>query len=407
MEVNGFVAPVLARRDSEGIILLDGHARVEIVDPDWGVPTLILNEDVDDDQAKVILLAFDHITGMAKIDTEKLASLIKETKDLIHNPQLQAMVEQMRSQHGIAEVMPTPGDGGDEFDTTPVDGPTRAQPGDLWIFGGLHRLFVGSSTLKDNVEKLMGDSKPFMMVTDPPYGVNYDPKWREDYDPRWTYATGAVSNDHKADWLEAYKLFTGPVAYIWHTGIHAGTVAANLQEAGFVIRSQIIWNKPAFVFGRGAYHWKHEPCWYAVRDGETARWVGDRTQSTIWDIFGMGVAKMSTDSADTRTDHSTQKPIECMAKPIRNHGSKGDIIYDPFLGSGTTMIAAHREGRICYGCELEPKYADIIIKRAEAEGLVAERVGWVDPGQEKPQGENRPAADQESPKKKPRGKKKE
>lgn len=267
---------------------------------------------------------------------------------------------------------PEAGAGGDEFDTTPDEGgETRAQLGDLWVIGGKHRLLVGDCTDPANVARLMGGEKPFMMVTDPPYGVEYDPTWRDEAAAKGFIAAasergGKVENDDRVDWLDAWKLFAGDVVYCWHAGRHASSVQASLEAAGFEVRSQIIWAKPRFVISRGHYHWQHEPCWYAVRKQSTANWTGDRSQSTLWEIGMMDDTEQS--------DHGTQKPLECMARPMRNHGNEGDLIFDPFLGSGTTLIAAHRTGRRCYGCELAPKYADVILRRAEAEGLTTELV---------------------------------
>ena len=108
--------------------------------------------------------------------------------------------------------------------------------------------------------------------------------------------------------------------------------------------------------GRGHYHPKHEPCWYAVRKGAKGHWGGSRKESTVWNI---------DKPMKSETGHSTQKPVECMRRPILNNSSPGQAIYDPFLGSGTTLIAAETEGRHCYGLELEPAYCDIIVKRWE------------------------------------------
>ena len=126
------------------------------------------------------------------------------------------------------------------------------------------------------------------MVTDPPYGVELEPKWREaaGLNPR-TRQGGKVANDDRIDWSEAWALFPGDVAYVWHAGIHAAEVALGLQACGFQIRSQIIWVKQHFAISRGAYHWRHEPCWYAVRKGQTGHWRGDRKQTTVWEVANL------------------------------------------------------------------------------------------------------------------------
>jgi DNA modification methylase len=272
---------------------------------------------------------------------------------------------------------PEPGGGGDDFDATPDDGPCRVAAGDLWLVdGGRHRLLNGDSTKSEDVARLVGGEKPFLMVTDPPYGVDFDAGWRKEAndvgllgDFETFTQTGLVSNDDRVDWGEAWKLFTGDVAYVWHASLHIAEVQRSLIASGLLPRSPVIWAKPHFLISRGHYHWQHEPCWYAVRKGATARWSGDRTQSTLWQIAGLNPMGRSRDGADGPTGHGTQKPVECMARPMRNHGAEGDIVYDPFLGSGTTMIAAHRTGRRCFGVEIEPRYVEVALRRAEAENL--------------------------------------
>lgn len=220
-----------------------------------------------------------------------------------------------------------------------------------------HRIICGSSTEADTVAKVLGDVRPHLMVTDPPYGVEYDADWRNkakraDGTVIGAGAVGVVKNDDNADWREAWALFPGDVAYVWHAGLFAGVVADSLVDTGFSLRSQIVWKKSNFAIGRGDYHWHHEPCWYAVRG--KGHWSGGRKQSTIWEI-----AK----PAKSETGHSTQKPVECMKRPIENNSSPGQAVYEPFSGSGTTIIAAEMTGRHCYAVELNPAYVDVAVKR--------------------------------------------
>lgn len=238
--------------------------------------------------------------------------------------------------------------------------------GDTWLCGK-HRVRCGDSTSAEDVGALLGDIEPHLMVTDPPYGVEYDANWRNEAegvggfgDPKKaksgynsTRAVGKVQNDGRVDWSEAWALFPGDVAYVWHAGIYAGPVAESLQSNGLNLRSQIIWVKPRFPISRGDYHWQHEPCWYAVRKGKKGHYCGGRKQSTTWEI--------PHNKSDT--GHSTQKPIECMKRPIENNSSPGQAVYDPFLGSGTTVIAAEQTARACYGMELSPNYVDVIVRR--------------------------------------------
>ena len=239
------------------------------------------------------------------------------------------------------------------------------QPGDLWLLGP-HRLYCGDSTLEASARSACGGLRPFIMVTDPPYGVEYDPQWRlnSGLNKAWqTRAEGVVLNDESHEWAAAYDLFLGPVAYVWHGGRFAANVAINLRDAGFDLRGQIIWAKQALVIGRGHYHWQHEPCWYAVRKGKSSKWCGDRTQSTVWSI--PNVHRTQGDANDGRSVHCAQKPVECMERPMRNHGKRGDIVYDPFVGSGTSIVAAERCGRVCCAIELDPGYCDVSVERWE------------------------------------------
>jgi DNA modification methylase len=191
--------------------------------------------------------------------------------------------------------------------------------------------------------------------------VDYDPAWRNQAGLSSTQRTGKVLNDHRADWREAWALFPGDVAYVWHGALHATTVAESLVACGFEIRAQIIWAKERLVMGRGHYHWQHEPCWYAVRTGAKGHWAGDRKQTTLWSI-----PTRAQDQRDQATVHGTQKPVECMRRPIVNNSSPGQAIYEPFSGSGTTIIAAEMEGRACHAVELSPAYVDVAVLRWQA-----------------------------------------
>lgn len=232
---------------------------------------------------------------------------------------------------------------------------TVAQPGDVWELGA-HRLACGDCTDAALVKALLAGQAPQLMVTDPPYGVEYDPEWRHRLGVNKSDRRGRVQNDERADWTEAWKLFPGEIAYVWHGALQAGTVAKSLENAGFGIRAQIIWAKERLVMSRGDYHWQHEPAWYAVRT--KGNWTGDRKQTTLWSI--------PTGKQDAETIHATQKPVECMRRPILNNSSPGQLVYEPFSGSGTTLIAAQTTGRVCLGTEIDPSYVDVAIRRWQA-----------------------------------------
>lgn len=238
------------------------------------------------------------------------------------------------------------------------------KPGDLYTLGD-HRLICGDSTDPDVVTKLLDGAEPILMVTDPPYGVEYDPAFREKASVRLgrNKAQGKVQNDDRVNWALAWHLFPGSVAYTWCASWFLPDVAKSLDEAEFERKSLIIWVKQHFALSRGDYHWQHEPCWYAVKKGHQHNWQGARDQATIWEIANLNAFGGKKEDGEERTAHSTQKPIECMARPIRNNTAPGEGVYDPFLGSGTTLIAAEKLGRKCYGIELSPAYCDIIVRR--------------------------------------------
>lgn len=239
--------------------------------------------------------------------------------------------------------------------------------GDVWQCGA-HRVICGDSTDKAVVEALLGQEKPHLMVTDPPYGVEYDASRRaKAVGNKNTEKLGKVLNDDRADWRETWALFPGDVAYVWHASLFTREVLDSLESVGFEHRSMIIWNKDRFTLGRGHYHWRHEPASYVVRKGRQGHWNGARDQDTVWNI---------KTREDKGVGHSTQKPVECMRRPMVNNSEPGDAVYDPFLGSGTSMIAAETEGRRCFGCELNPVYVDVIVKRwQEFTGREATLVG--------------------------------
>jgi DNA modification methylase len=149
-------------------------------------------------------------------------------------------------------------------------------------------------------------------------------------------------------------LFPGDVAYVWHAGVASPIVADSLATCDFERRALIVWAKQQLVIGRGDYHHQHEPCWYCVRKGKPGLRTDDRKQTTLWQI---------DKPQKSETGHSTQKPLECMARPMRNHNAPE--VYDPFLGSGTTMVAAQNLGRKCYGIEISPAYCSVILQRMQ------------------------------------------
>lgn len=232
----------------------------------------------------------------------------------------------------------------------------KVKTGDLWLIGE-HRLLCGDSVKDSDVSRIF-DIECNVCVTDPPYGVDYDANWRNEAAEKGLLSysasrVGVVQNDTNDDWRAAWSLFKGNVIYVWHADRRASKVQESIESVGFEIRAQIIWEKPHFVIGRGHYTPRHEPCWYGVRKGKTASWIGEKMQDTLW--------RVSLDK-NVSGGHSTQKPLMCMSTPIKNHS--GDI-YDPFLGSGTTMVACQNLNRKCRGIEISPSYCAVILERMQ------------------------------------------
>jgi len=351
----GFMAPVFVWQGK----ILDGHQRTTVLEKEgWeieggAVPVVEIVADTEQDAARKLLkLTSAYGKPQAEGVYEFMQAHELDLDDFASVDLPDFDDDALRALFGEDDAEPT--DDAPEPPATPV-----SRSGDLWCMGK-HRVLCGDSTSDGDVSRLMDGQVPLIMVTDPPYGVEYDPEWRKDAginnnDGRM----GVVQNDDKADWSDAWALFRGPVAYVWHAGRHASVVQGSIEGSGLLIRCQLIWKKARFVLSRGVYHWGHEPCWYAVRDGQTAQWCGDRKQSTVWEI-----ALAGGDGDDAKgLGHGTQKPVECMARPIRHHGKVGDTVYDPFLGSGTTLVAAHAEGRVCHGMEIDPAYVDVCVAR--------------------------------------------
>lgn len=353
----GWTNPILV--DPDGTIIA-GHGRVmaarKLGEP--RVPVITLGH-LTEAQKRAYVIADNQLALNAGWDADMLKIEIAELADAEFDLSLLGFDDKM-----LASLTAEETDGLTDPDDVP-EPPANpvAVLGDVWVLGN-HRIACGSSTEADVVARLLGPVKPHLMVTDPPYGVEYEAGWRNEAMPnkndpkRWKdgsgRATGTVLNDDKADWREAWALFPGDVAYIWHAGNMAHVVAESLLACDFGIRAQIIWAKSQFVIGRGDYHPQHEPCWYAVRKNKKGHYDGGRKQSTVWNI---------EKPRKSETGHSTQKPIECMKRPIENNSSPGQAIYEPFSGSGTTIIAGEMTGRHIYAVELNPAYVDVAIKR--------------------------------------------
>jgi DNA modification methylase len=349
----GFKVPILARCNGE---IVDGHLRLKAAQKlAIGEVPVIWCDEWTPTQVKAFRLLVNRSANWADWDDELLTLELLDLKEAdielaitgFDPAELDELLFRPESEENsagdIAEI--------------PTEAVTRL--GDLWICGE-HRILCGDATRSEDVRRVIGSVIPALMVTDPPYGVDYSPLWRQRAGLGEQRQTGRVVNDDRVDWTPVYQLYTGDVAYVWHAGIHAAEVAASLELAGFEVRSQIIWAKQHFAISRGNYHWQHEPCWYAVRKGGKANWCGDRTQSTLWQAANLNPFGGDREEA---TGHAAQKPLQLMKRPILNHTRCGQCVYEPFLGSGTVLVACELTERICCGLEIDPSYVDMSISR--------------------------------------------
>jgi DNA modification methylase len=343
-------------------VIISGHARVEAAKR-LGlkeIPVNILDHLDNETSRKSYVHAANRIALNARWDATMLKEDFSYFLDNDVDPLTLGWTAEEIDSHLNPEVfVEGQGDADGEIEESSI---VVTKPGDLWLLGS-HRLFCGDSRVVEHVDTLLEGVKCNLMVTDLPYGVNYDPEWRDKADLGiGERSRGKVKNDDIINWTDTYTLFTGDIAYVWHAGKFTHVVAQNLSDCGFEIVSQIIWAKQHFALSRGDYHWQHEPCWYVVRKGKKHNWRGKRDQSTLWQIANNNAFG---GKSEDKWGHGTQKPVECMSKPIENNSRPGDWVYDPFGGSGTTLIAAQQLGRCCAMMELDEKYCDIIIKRWE------------------------------------------
>jgi DNA modification methylase len=356
IQINGFYGAVVAQR-STGHVLAGNHRLLAARQAGLAeVPVIWV--DVDDDEALRILLADNRTADLATYDDRQLSTLLADLAATEQGYQGtgydQEALDELLAKLQAVDVAAHQRGHPDDVPPTPAEPLT--QPGDLWLLGP-HRLLCGDASSVDDVGRLFNGATPRLMVTDPPYGVSYDPAWRQKAAAAGHLAdaarrVGEVPGDGPdADWEEALGLFPGDVAYVW-AGAQTCRTREWLEAIGFEVRATLIWAKRHFPISRGAYHWRHEPCWYAVRKGKSAGWIGGRDQTTLWDDITL--------DSNVEGGHSTQKPVECMARPLRNHS--GDV-YDPFVGSGTTVVAAQMAGRVAYAMEISPAYADVTARR--------------------------------------------
>jgi len=360
----GFINPVIIDRDMN---IIAGHGRVMAAKEEGitEVPCVFVDH-LTETQKKAYILADNRMAMDAGWDEELLRLEIENLKAEDFNVELTgfdaAELDKLLSPSGD-EIKD------DDFDIdAELEKPAVTRSGDLWHIGR-HRLLCGDSTLSENFEKLMDGKKANLVVTDPPYNVNYEGN------------AGKIKNDNMAtdkfhDFLLASfncmhsNMANDASIYVFHADTEGLNFRKAFDEAGFYLSGCCIWKKPSLVLGRSPYQWQHEPCLFGwLKDGKH-QWYSDRKQTTIWEF----------EKPKKNDVHPTMKPIPLIAYCIMNSSMSNTLVLDPFLGSGTTMMACEQSERTCYGLELDPKYCDVIINRyieltGSSEGITVERDG--------------------------------
>jgi len=368
----GFKIPVLARSDGD---VVDGHLRLKAARKlgSWpggdttGIPVILCDEWTPA-QVRAFRLMVNRSVTWADWDESALALELQELKESDFDLSLTGF------DPGEIDGLLALEDDERANAAPPLPENPVSRVDDLWVCGN-HRVLCGDATSAEAVARLLGERKPRLMVTDPPYGIELDSEWRDraglngcgpaeaSYMKHRTegHTETSISGDTRADWSDAFALVPSlEVAYVWHASKFTREVLDGLLRIGFLHHQQIIWNKGRTVLTRTHYWFQHEPCWYTRK--KNAPWYGKAGEnSTIWDSpspkFIMG------GSQEEKYDHPTQKPVDLMRRPILNHLRRGELVYNPFLGSGTTLAAAELTERVCYGLELDPKCVDVIVQR--------------------------------------------
>lgn len=370
----GWVQRVIVNRVTGHLV--DGHARAEEALA-RGEPTVPVSYvELTPDEELRVLAVLDPIAALATADGPALAELLASIST--RDADLAALLDDLAASAGVAAVGAADPD---DVPPMPQADATYVRPGQLWRLGS-HRVLCADALDPAAVGRLLAGERPTLLVTDPPYGVQLDlarrharsgvltPGVRRGRGHRRTELAG----DERADWSAAYALVPSlAVGYVWHPALHVAEVVAGLERLGFELVSQVIWTKTRWAVGRRWYHWAHEGCLVVRRRGARARFLGGRDQGTIWEAPS---PKLGGSDADPKVDHPSQKPVVLFERSIRNHATPGGLVYDPFLGSGTALIAAERSHRRCLGIEIEPAFVQVTIERWQA--LVGERAELVD-----------------------------
>ncbi|MEG3239042.1 site-specific DNA-methyltransferase [Streptococcus suis] len=341
----GYVDPIIVNKD---LTVIGGHQRLTVLkDLDYETAKcVIVNLSKEDEKA--LNIALNKITG--QWDDQLLADLLLDLQESDFNLDLTGF-----EPPEIDDILSNVHDkdlSDDDFDVEEeLNKPTFSKRGDIWQLGK-HRVICGDSTKAKTYGQLLGDKKANLVVTDPPYNVDVEE------------TAGKILNDNMPDsefYQFLFDMFTqvekhiesDASIYVFHADTEGLNFRKAFKDAGFYLSGCCIWKKNSLVLGRSPYQWQHEPCLFGWKQKGKHQWFSDRKQTTIWEY----------DRPISSKDHPTMKPIPLMAYPIQNSSMRGTIVLDPFLGSGSTLMAADQTGRVCYGIELDEKFVDVIVKR--------------------------------------------
>jgi len=358
MEKFGYLVPVILNKDHT---IIDGEHRVRIYQ-ELGkrkIPAYVI--DVDTIDLKILRQLMNKLRG--EHDKQKDADEFKSIFDAGRLDEFSKLLakdkEEFQSILGKKFDIEFEKEESVEIPDIPTEPKTKY--GDIYQLGE-HRIMCGDSCA--DFDKLILDKKINMVWSDPPYGVAYEQgkytgiKVNKKFKP--------IENDERQgddlrNWIKsiyekvAERCENTPIYVCSPSMKESFMILLGVEDAGFKIQSQLIWAKNQFILGRADYHWRHEIIWYGFK-GKNHYWCGDRTQDTVWEI--------KKDKA-SEYNHPTQKPIELALRAIKNSSKEGNLVFDPFVGSGTSLLACEQTGRICYGMELDPGYVDVIVKRWE------------------------------------------
>lgn len=341
----GYVDPIIVNED---LTVIGGHQRLTVLkDLDYETAKCVI-VDLPKEDEKALNIALNKITG--QWDEALLADLLLDLQESDFNLDLTGFeppeIDDILSNVHDKELSE------DELDVEEeLKKPTLSRHGDIWQLGK-HRVICGDSTKAETYKQLLDDRKANLVVTDPPYNVDVEE------------TAGKILNDNMSDgdfYQFLLSMFTqvenhmedDASIYVFHADTEGLNFRKAFKDAGFYLSGCCIWKKNSLVLGRSPYQWQHEPCLYGWKKKGKHQWFSDRKQTTIWEY----------DRPKSSKDHPTMKPIQLMAYPIQNSSMRGTIVLDPFLGSGSTLIAADQTGRVCYGIELDEKFVDVIVKR--------------------------------------------